>query len=144
MKGPRAVLRLAPLGLTEYTQFAYDRVVEFIEAPLFTQRLHEFLTDDEYRGLQERLAREPEAGDVMPGTGGFRKLRWADARRGKGKRGGLRVIYYHFPSESQIWLLTIYDKDTMKDLTPAEKRILKAAILKEAQARATRKTQRRK
>jgi hypothetical protein len=117
--------------------------VEFIEAPLFTQLLPDFLTDDEYRGLQEQLAREPEAGDVMPGTGGFRKLRWADTRRGKGKRGGLRVIYYYFPADSHIWLLTIYDKNAMKDLTPAEKRILKAAIQKEAQERATRKTQRR-
>jgi hypothetical protein len=118
-------------------------MVEFIEAPLFTQLLANFLTDDEYRGLQEQLAREPEAGDVVPGTGGFRKLRWADPRRGKGKRGGLRMIYYHFPADSQIWLLTVYDKDTMKDLTPAEKRILKAAIQTEAQTRATRKTQRR-
>ena len=58
-------------------------VVEFIEAPLFTQLLADFLADDDYRGLQEQLAREPEAGDVMPGTGGFRKLRWADTRRGK-------------------------------------------------------------
>lgn len=129
--------------MTEHTQLAYDGMVEFIEAPLFARHLHEFLTDDEYRDLQQELAREPEAGDVIPGTGGFRKLRWADARRGKEKRGGLRVIYYHFPSDSQIWLLTIYDKDTMKDLTPAEKRILKAAIQKEAQARATRKMQRR-
>ena len=117
--------------------------MEFIEAPLFTQHLHEFLTDDEYRWLQEQLAREPEAGDVMPGTGGFRKLRWVDTRRGKGKRGGLRVIYYHFPADSQIWFLTIYDKNKMKDLTPAEKRILKAAIQKETQARTARKTQRR-
>lgn len=117
--------------------------MEFIEAPLFTQLLHDVLTDDEYRGLQAQLTRDPEAGDVMPGTGGFRKLRWADARRGKGKRGGLRVIYYYFPADSQIWLLTIFDKNTMKDLTPAEKRTLKAAIQQETQARTTRKTQRR-
>jgi hypothetical protein len=50
------------------------------------------------------------------------------------------VIYYYFPADSQIWLLTIYDKNAMKDLTPAEKRILKTAIQKEALARATRKT----
>lgn len=117
--------------------------MEFLEAPLFTQLLPDFLSGDEYGGLQERLAREPEAGDVMPGTGGFRKLRWADTRKGKGKRGGLRVIYYRFPADSQIWFLTIYDKNTMKDLTPAEKRILKAAIQKETQARTARKTQRR-
>jgi hypothetical protein len=117
--------------------------VEFIEAPLFTQLLGKFLTDDEYRELQDHLAREPNAGDVMPGTGGFRKLRWADTRRGKGKRGGLRVIYYYFQADSQIWLLTVYDKDAMSDLTPTEKRILKSAIEKEAQTRANRKAQRR-
>lgn len=129
--------------LIQHTQLAYDTGVEFIEAPLFTQRLHEFLTDDEYRELQGHLAREPQCGDVMPGTGGFRKLRWPDARRRKGKRGGLRIVYYHFTADSQIWLLTVYDKDTMSDLTPAEKRLLKVAIQNEAQARATRRTQRR-
>jgi hypothetical protein len=117
--------------------------MEFIEAPLFTQHLDEFLRDDEYRELQNHLAREPEAGDVMPGTGGFRKLRWGDTRRRKGKRGGLRVVYYHFPADSQVWLLTVYDKDAMSDLTPAERRSLKAAIQREVQARATRKTKRR-
>jgi len=68
-------------------------LVEFIEAPAFTQLLADYLGDDDYRALQLHLARNPEAGDVIPGTGGFRKLRWADRRRGKGKRGGLRVIY---------------------------------------------------
>ena len=71
-----------------------DRV-EFIEAPTFTAIVAGYLEDDEYRALQLFLAGDPEAGDVMPGTGGFRKLRWADRRRGKGKRGGLRVIYNH-------------------------------------------------
>ena len=66
--------------------------VEFIEAPSFTAMVADYLEDDEYRALQLFLAGDPEAGSVMPGTGGFRKLRWADRRRGKGKRGGLRVI----------------------------------------------------
>jgi len=69
--------------------------VEFIEAPMFTALIAEYMEDDEYRAFQSFLAGEPEAGDVIPGTGGFRKLRWADRRRGKGKRGGLRVIYYY-------------------------------------------------
>ena len=64
----------------------------------------------------------------MPGTGGFRKMRWADARRGKGRRSGLRVIYYYFPSEQQIWLMTLYGKDEAADLTPAEKKLLKGEI----------------
>jgi hypothetical protein len=67
--------------------------MEFIEAPLFTKMLPDYLGDDEYRELQLYLTVQPEAGELMPGTGGLRKLRWADQRRGKGKRGGLRVIY---------------------------------------------------
>ena len=61
----------------------------------------------------------PEAGDVIPGTGGLRKLRFADERRGKGKRGGLRVIYYWWDPGSQFWLFTIYDKDETKGAYPA-------------------------
>ena len=67
--------------------------------------------------------------------GGFRKLRWADPRRGKGRRGGLRVIYYYFPDAQQIWLMTLYGKDEAADLRPEEKRALKAAIEAEFQAR---------
>jgi hypothetical protein len=76
--------------------------MEFLEAPAFTRYVSGYLTDDEYRELQNRLAAAPEHGDVIPGTGGFRKLRWTDPRRGKGRRGGLRVIYYYFPGEQQI------------------------------------------
>jgi mRNA-degrading endonuclease RelE of RelBE toxin-antitoxin system len=118
--------------------------VEFIEAPLFTQRLPDFLTDEAYRELQEELSRSPEAGDVIPGTGGFRKLRWADSRRRKGKRGGLRLIYYYLLADSQIWLMTVYDKDSVTDLSPAERRLLKAAIERETQERAKRRTGRKK
>ncbi|BBU68849.1 MAG: hypothetical protein KAZ37_02260 [Rhodocyclaceae bacterium] len=57
----------------------------------------------------------PEAGDVIEGTGGLRKLRYADATRGKGKRGGLRVIYYWWVSGAQFWLFTLYNKDEMVD-----------------------------
>jgi hypothetical protein len=58
--------------------------------------LSKYLDDDEYRTLQTELAANPELGDVMPRTRGFRKMGWADARRGKGRRGGLRIIYYHY------------------------------------------------
>ncbi len=118
--------------------------MEFIEAPLFTQLLPDFLTDDAYRELQQHLSRDPEAGDVIPGTGGFRKLRWVDARRGKGKRGGLRVIYYYLLADSQVWLVTVYDKDAVKDLTHGEKSILKTAIERETRARAKRRTGQRR
>lgn len=71
----------------------------------------------------------------MPGTGGFRKLRWKDPQRGKGSRGGLRIIYYYFPAAQQIWLMTLYGKDETADLTPEEKKALKRAIETESRAR---------
>jgi hypothetical protein len=109
--------------------------MEFIEAPAFTRYLSEYLDDEAYRALQQELARKPEAGDLMPGTGGFRKVRWADKRRGKGRRGGLRVIYYHFAADHQIWLMTLYGKNATVDLTPGEKKVLKAAIESECKER---------
>lgn len=118
--------------------------MEFIEAPLFTQLLANYLSDDDYRELQLHLVRDPEAGDIIPGTGGFRKLRWADRRRRKGKRGGLRVIYYYLMSDVQVWLMTLYDKDTAADLSNAEKRVLKAAIEEETRQRAQRRRTGRK
>jgi len=119
--------------------------MEFLEAPAFTRYVSSYLSDDEYRELQNRLASVPELGDVMAGTGGFRKFRWADPRRGKGRRGGLRVIYYYFPSEHQIWMMTLYDKDEASDLTPKEKQALKTAIETELRARqAARHTKQRK
>ena len=111
--------------------------MESLEAPAFTRHLSSYLNDDDYRELQIRLSASPEAGDLMPGTGGFRKVRWADARRGKGRRGGLRIIYYYFPSDYQIWLMTLYDKSEASDLTAKEKKALKAAVESELQARAT-------
>src|SRR6266850_8441991 len=110
--------------------------MEFIEAPAFTRYVSEYLADDEYCELQNQLANNPALGDLMPGTGGFRKLRWADPRRGKGRRGGLRVIYYYFETETLIWLVTLYDKDEADDLTPQEKRPMKTAIQLELKSRA--------
>jgi hypothetical protein len=111
--------------------------VEFVEAPTFTELVPEYLSDDEYAALQQFLVRDPEAGDVISGTGGFRKVRWADPRRRKGKRGGLRVIDFHFVADNQIWLMTLYGKDEIVDLTAEEKRVLKTAIEREAQQRAS-------
>ncbi len=113
--------------------------MEFIEAPAFTRHLPDYLSDSGYRELQSRLAANPEIGDLMPGTGGFRKMRWGDVRRGKGRRGGLRIIYYHFSSDHQIWLMTLYDKNEAADLTPAERKALKNAIEGELKARAARR-----
>lgn len=124
-----------------YTQLAYTKVMKriFIETPLFTRLLPEYLSDEAYRLLQQALLENPELGEVMPDTGGFRKLRWPDARRGKGKRSGLRVIYYHLSTDRQVWFFTIYGKDEMSDLSSDDKRQLKAAIQKELAARRKKK-----
>ena len=118
--------------------------MEFVEAPYFTQLLADYLSDEDYRELQLHLARDPESGDVIQGTGGFRKVRWPDRRRGQGKRGGLRVIYYYFKQDRQLWLLTMYGKDEAVDLTPKEKQALKAAVEEEIRQRARRRASRRR
>jgi len=107
----------------------------FLETPLFTRLLGDYLTDDSYRELQRALMENPEMGNLMPGTGGFRKVRWQDAGRGKGKRGGLRIIYYYLTADHQIWFFTLYDKDEAVDLTTEEKKVLKKAIQAELEAR---------
>ena len=94
------------------------------------------LDDEQYRRLQDALSNTPEMGDVIPGTGGFRKLRWVDVRRSKGRRGGLRVVYYWFDGQDQLWLMTVYDKNEAVDLTPAQRKTLKAAIDGEKKSRA--------
>jgi len=109
--------------------------MEFLEAPAFTRHVSSYLADDDYRELQSWLASHPDSGDLIPGSGGFRKLRWADPRRGKGRRGGLRVIYYYFPADHQIWLMTLYNKAEAADLTPGETKALKNSIDAELRAR---------
>jgi len=107
----------------------------FFETLVFTRLLPDYLSDEAYRALQEALLENPEFGEVMPGTGGFRKARWEDARRGKGKRGGLRVIYYSLKADKQIWFFTLYDKNEATDLSSSEKKLLKKAIQAELEAR---------
>lgn len=114
--------------------------MEFIEASPFTRRLKGYLAEEEYRNLQNALAENREAGDVIQGTGGFRKVRWSDERRGKGKRGGLRIIYFYFEGDEQIWLLSWYDKDEAADLNKEQKKALHAAITAEKAARKARST----
>jgi hypothetical protein len=98
----------------------------FIETPIFTRRAKELLDDESFTRLQQDLVRDPLSGDVMEGTGGIRKIRVA--AKGHGKRGGARVIYYHFVSASQIALLMIYPKNEQQDLTADERKALKAVI----------------
>ncbi|WP_181295181.1 toxin [Pseudomonas sp. Q2-TVG4-2] len=107
----------------------------FVETSSFTATVGDYLTDDEYRQLQQDLVASPELGDVMPRTGGFRKVRWADARRGKGKRGGLRVIYYWLSGDGQFWMFAVYDKDELENLTSDQEKALKKAITDELKLR---------
>lgn len=100
----------------------------FIEAPAFSRHLGQYLSDSEFSELQILLLRNPEAGAVVAGTGGLRKLRWGDSRRGVGKRGGLRIWYRHLPENGELWFFTLYDKGEVRDLTPREKALLRVAV----------------
>lgn len=100
----------------------------FIEATEFTEWVTEYLTDDQYAAMQQELLLDPEKGDVMPGCGGLRKLRVGDPKRGKGKRGGARAIYLDVPEAGIIFFLDIYGKDDKDDLSPSEKKALKALV----------------
>jgi hypothetical protein len=107
----------------------------FIELPAFARHRSEFLGDEDFRALQNAMMDHPEAGEVIQGTGGLRKVRHADPRRGKGKRGGLRVIYFWWLAGNQFWLYTLYDKDTADDLTAKERAALKEMLKLELNAR---------
>lgn len=95
----------------------------FVESSFFTTRVKELLSDEEYAALQAFLVRKPDAGDVIVQTGGLRKVRWVT--KGRGKRGGTRVIYYHVVAESQIRMILIYRKGIKDDLTPKERAVLR-------------------
>lgn len=95
----------------------------FIEFPGFDNARDDYFGSDQaFAAFQWDLAAGPEQGDVMPGCGGLRKVRWSDARRGKGKRGGLRVIYLLIPEVRVVVLMDVYDKDEADDLSAKEKR----------------------
>ncbi|SEI03507.1 hypothetical protein [Pseudomonas asplenii] len=107
----------------------------FFETSNFTATLGHYLADNEYRQLQLEMQTNPQVGDLMPRTGGFRKMRWPDSRRHKGKRGVLRVIYYWLLSSGQFWMFAIYDKDELENLTSDQENMLKAAIEAELKQR---------
>lgn len=108
---------------------------QFVEAPAFSRYREDYLDDDGLRELQTALSKNPEAGDIIRDAGGIRKLRWRDTRRGKGKRGGLRIIYYSFLKDGDIWLLAIYDKSEVSDLSKHDRDQLKRALESERAAR---------
>lgn len=98
----------------------------FIELARFTKRLADLLDDESYAALQDELIARPEAGKVIRGGGGLRKVRWAG--KGHGKRGGVRVIYFHRNALDQITMLDIYPKNEKEDLTKDEVKDLRKII----------------
>jgi mRNA-degrading endonuclease RelE of RelBE toxin-antitoxin system len=92
----------------------YNWKMEFIETSTFTKLVYAYLSEDEYLGLQNHLVQYPESGNIVPGSGGIRKVRWAMA--GKGKSGGVRIIYFFKKNDDEIWLLTIYSKNEIENI----------------------------
>jgi hypothetical protein len=89
-------------------------MISFIETKLFTRLVQGYLSEDEYQELQKYLAEQPEAGKIVRGTGGVRKLRWAAA--GRGKSGGFGVIYFAKLDKGIIWMLTMYPKNVADNI----------------------------
>ena len=98
----------------------------FIETRIFTQRIKELMSDDEYRSLQEALVNRPSMGNIVQGTGGLRKVRWK--QEGHGKSGGVRVIYYWMTEDEQLYMLYVYPKSKQEDLTAEQKKALKLIV----------------
>ena len=94
----------------------------FVETSLFTKLLSEYLGDEDYRALQSHLIAHPGSGAIIKGSGGVRKIRWRSC--GKGKSGGVRVIYYWAPAVEQIFMLTVYGKSEKDDLSSADLRTI--------------------
>jgi mRNA-degrading endonuclease RelE of RelBE toxin-antitoxin system len=106
---------------------AYSGAVVFIETPIFTRRIGSYMDDDEYGRLQTFLADRPDSGKLIRDSGGMRKLRWAGS--GRGKRGGLRIIYYWWVSKDRISMLMVYPKNEQDDLTSEQLKQLKSQLV---------------
>ncbi|EIH1287972.1 addiction module toxin RelE [Salmonella enterica] len=112
--------------------------LEFVETSVFTRECKSLLTDDEYKEFQTHLLLDPEAGSIIVGTGGCRKVRWARqgtgkssgirARQGTGKSSGIRAIYYYYNPAGRLYMLLVYPKSEKDSLTAAEKNQLKAVV----------------
>jgi len=96
------------------TSMPYNKSITFVESPLFSKLIYNYLDEDEYAALQWTLAMRPEQGKIIPGSGGLRKVRWA--AKGRGKRGGSRIIYYWQQADGEIWMLTIYAKNEAENI----------------------------
>ena len=122
------------MGLALYPTMWDNRTVRyaFVEAGNFSRsRDNYFRTDSDFAVFQVFLLRNPQAGAVIPGAGGLRKVRWAG--EGTGKSGGLRIIYLHLPELHHIYLLDVYSKGEQADLSPEDRRLL-AALAHDYQA----------
>ena len=100
-----------------------------IETSVFTRQAQKLLNDDAYRDLQIALAERPDMGAVMVGSGGLRKVRWAV--QGRGKRGGVRVIYYWVVERDRLLMLLMYPKSERDDLTREQVKILRKIVEEE-------------
>lgn len=103
--------------------------MRFVETSIFTEEVQNLLGEEEYRALQLALLFRPEQGVLIKGSGGIRKIRWG--ARGKGKRGGCRVIYFFDKPQEMIYMLFAYPKSAQADLTPAQIRILGKLVKEE-------------
>ncbi len=95
----------------------------FIESKIFEKLREKYFDDASFRTFQNFLLEQPTVGDNIQGTGGLKKVRWSS--KGKGKRAGVRIIYFYLVEKSHIHFLTVYAKNEMSDLTADEKKILK-------------------
>ena len=103
--------------------------MRFVETPIFTREVLCLLSDETYRALQLALLLRPEQGVLMPGSGGLRKIRWAS--KGRGKRGGIRAIYYWERESETFYMLLAYVKSEQENLTPRQLRILGRLVKEE-------------
>ncbi|HWS11540.1 MAG TPA: hypothetical protein VN279_01985 [Rhodocyclaceae bacterium] len=97
-----------------------------VETPTFSRLAEEYWDDEDRNGFVGFIAANPDAGDIVPGSGGLRKVRWG--RAGRGKRGGVRVIYFNRLDDGEIWLLLIYGKSVKDNIPPHVLRTIKEEI----------------
>ena len=111
--------------LDAYTQIAYNMCMIFIETSIFTKRITASVSDEDYHKLQVLLAEHPDAGDVIRGSGGIRKIRCSAS--GRGKRGGARTLYY-WDVPDKIYMIFCYLKNERENITPEQLKALKKLV----------------
>jgi mRNA-degrading endonuclease RelE of RelBE toxin-antitoxin system len=119
----------APCALARHPPVAYSSFMRFMETPIFTKAIDGLLDHDDYMALQSALILRPQAGAVIPHSGGLRKIRWA--RSAQGKRGGCRIIYFWEGSSETFFMLFAYRKNQQEDLTAEQLRILRRLVSEE-------------